>query len=257
MPGSRFIDHNPLTVTSVLPVKNVSGNLVPDAGHPLAEFALFPVFVGSEPGDLALMLKSAWVQHFSDGHVLFGQNDPALQFYAVLDGHVELFVDQDGRRSVLDVAHRPTIIGEAALYGEGRYKETARIVGHTRLLIVPAASFLEVLNGRLDLTLKMLAVMSTRMHGLLKQISVLKIKTTAQRVAGFLLGIADTQGGIVTARFPYDKRLAADVLGMSPESLSRALARLAPLGVQSRSDNVVLINDLAALRAFCGEDGLV
>jgi CRP/FNR family transcriptional activator FtrB len=68
------------------------------------------------------------------------------------------------------------------------------------------------------------------------------------------LGIADTHEGIVTARFPYDKRLAAEALGMTAESLSRALLRLAPLGVQSRSDNVVVIDDLAALRAFCGEE---
>ncbi len=256
MPGSRFTDSSPIPAPMVLPVKNAAGHIIPGGEHSLVEFALLPIFIGTELSDLSLMLKSAWVQHFSDGQILFKANDPAIHFHAVLDGHVELFVEKGGHRSVLEVAQRPTIIGEGALYGEGGHRETARIVGHTRLLIVPAAEFLDVLNGRFDLTLRMLAVMSTRMRGLLQQISALKIKSTAQRLAGFLLGIADTQNDIITARFPYDKRLAAEVLGMSPESLSRALVRLAPLGIQSHSDNVVIIHDLGALRAFCGEDGL-
>ena len=255
MPSSHFADGASTSAQFVLSVKNATGAVIPGAGHPLAEFALFPIFIGTELSDLELLLKAAWVQHFSEGHILFSPNDIAEHFYAILDGHVELFVEEGGRRSVLEVAQRPTILGEAALYGGVPYRETARIVGHTRLLVVPAPHFLNVLTGRFDLTLRMLAVMSTRMHGLVKQISTLKIKSTAQRLAGFLLGIADTQDEVVTARFPYDKRLAADVLGMSAETLSRALVRLAPLGVQSRSDNVVVISDLAALRAFCGEDG--
>ena len=96
--------------------------------------------------------------------------------------------------------------------------------------------------------------MSTRLHGLVKQITSLKIKSTAQRLAGFLLGIADTQGDTATAYFPYDKRLVAECLGMSAESLSRALARLGPVGVKSQGDSAVMIADMAALRAFCGED---
>ena len=55
-------------------------------------------------------------------------------------------------------------------------------------------------------------------------------------------------------RFPYDKRLAAEHLGMTAESLSRALLRLADLGVVSRADNVVAIRDMAVLRDFCVEE---
>ena len=56
-------------------------------------------------------------------------------------------------------------------------------------------------------------------------------------------------------RFPYDKRLAAEMLGMTAESLSRALSRLALLGVDSRADNVVFIADLEALNRFVMEEG--
>ncbi len=241
---------------SALPVRNPAGDIVPGIHHPLLEFMLLPIFIGLQLSDLALLLRDAWVQHYSDGHAVFHSAEPADRLYVILDGHVELFVETEAKKSVLDVVRRPALLGEAALYGDGCYGESARIVGHSRLLAIPAQPFLAVLSQRFDLTRRMLAVMSNRLHGLVKHISSLKIDTTAQRLAGFLLGIADSHDGIVTARFLYDKRLAAEALGMTAESLSRALGRLEQLGVQRRSESEVIIDDLAALRAFCGaEDG--
>ena len=241
-------------MTAALPIKNAAGTPIADAHYPLFELALLPVFAGISIADLAVLLETAWVQHYSDGHLLFRSGSAATHFFAILDGHVELFMEDGSGRNVLDIAQSPTLLGEAALYGDGLYLESARTVGHTRLLVVPAQWFLAVLNRRFDLARRLLSSMSARLHGLVTQISSLKIKSTAQRLAGYLLGIADTQGNITTARFPYDKRLVADYLGMSAESLSRALGRLAPLGVTSHSDNIVTIADLAALRTFCGED---
>ena len=241
-------------VSGGLSVRNSAGAVIPEVTFPLVDMAMLPVFIGLDVADLTQLLQAAWVQHFSDGHVLFRSDDPAHRFYVVLDGHVELFVEDGARRNVLEIAARPMMVGEIALYGGGVYLECARIVGHSRLLVVPAAPFLSVLHKRFDLALRMLGVMSTRLHGLVKQITSLKIKSTAQRLAGFLLGIADTQGDTATAYFPYDKRLVAECLGMSAESLSRALARLGPVGVKSQGDSAVMIADMAALRAFCGED---
>lgn len=52
---------------------------------------------------------------------------------------------------------------------------------------------------------------------------------------------------------PYDKSLIAHRLGMTPESLSRAFARLR--GQDIRTDgNRVMVGDVAQLRAY-GETG--
>jgi len=74
-------------------------------------------------------------------------------------------------------------------------------------------------------------------------------------LAGFLLGLTDKNEGPVSVRFPYDKRLAAEALGMTAESLSRALTRLAMIGVDSRSENMVFIPDLRALQQFVSDEG--
>jgi CRP/FNR family transcriptional activator FtrB len=100
----------------------------------------------------------------------------------------------------------------------------------------------------------MLATMSLRLRMLIRQIAELKLKTTAQRLGSFLLTMVEAETGRAELRFPYDKRLVADQLGMKPESLSRALAKLAKQGVESLPDNLVVIARVERLRAFCAED---
>ena len=48
---------------------------------------------------------------------------------------------------------------------------------------------------------------------------------------------------------PYEKALIANRLGMKPESLSRALTRLRPIGVTVDRDHV-LINDISRLTEY-------
>ena len=220
----------------------------------LFALALHPLFSGLAEPDLLALLGGAEVIARPDDTVVFVREQPADSFFVVLDGHVELFVEDGGRRSVLEVAGRSAMLGEAALFGGRHYLTTARVVGYAKLLVVPAAPFLAALDRRFDLALRMLGSMSMRLRALIVQITELKLKSTGQRLAGFLLGLTTKYDGAAVVRFPYDKRLAAETLGMTAESLSRALLRLAPLGVISRPDNVVAIADLAALREFCVEE---
>jgi len=222
-----------------------------------ATFALLkqtPLFLGLGEGDTRLLLSEARIELYSDDELLFAKGTPADRLFLVLDGHIEVFLDENGRKSVLEVAKRPSLLGEAALFTDGHYSDGARCIGFAKVVTVPAISFRDALDNRFDLAQRMLATMSMRLRGLVVQIAELKLKSTAQRVGGFLLGLADTMDGQAVVRFPYDKRLAAEYLGMTAESLSRALQRLSVIGVQSRADNVVAIADLEQLRDFCIEE---
>jgi CRP/FNR family transcriptional activator FtrB len=53
---------------------------------------------------------------------------------------------------------------------------------------------------------------------------------------------------------PYDKRLLASRLGMTPEHLSRAFASLRRHGVNTGHGRIVILNNPAALTAFARQD---
>lgn len=232
-----------------------------DASAPVAKDVLLqlqftPLFAGLQEADIRNLTEGARLVSFGHEQQIYQAGDTVADFFVIMDGHVELSVDADGRRSVVEVARRGTVLGDAAMFGAGTFLMNARVLTSATVLAVPAASFLEKLAQRQDILFHMLSTMSFRLRMLVRQIAELKLKTTAQRLGSFLLSQVEAEEGRAELRFPYDKKLVADELGMKPESLSRALAKLAKLGVSSKADNVVLIADVEALREFCVEDDL-
>jgi CRP-like cAMP-binding protein len=87
------------------------------------------------------------------------------------------------------------------------------------------------------------------LHGLQAEICQLKLYSSTQRLACYLLELTD--GSDTTpARFvlPLEKRYIAAKIGCSQENLSRAFATLRRLGVESQR-GVVVIRDIAGLKA--------
>jgi len=213
-----------------------------------------PPFADLAVSDLAALLDGATPLRLPHRATLFRPGQTADMLYVVLDGHVELARQFGGRRSVIEVAGRDSLIGDEAVFGAGLHETGARVLAGASLLAIPAAPFRARLESRPDLLRQLLATMSLRLRAMLRQIADLKLKSTAQRLGGFLLTLTRAEDGPVRLRFPYDKRTVAEQLGMQPESLSRALARLAGVGVVVESDGAVRVDDVAGLRAFCAEE---
>lgn len=222
----------------------------------LLQLQFTPLFSGLLEADIRELIAGARLLTLAHEHLLYEQGDPVDDFYVVVDGHVELSVEVGGRRSVVEVARKGVVLGDAAMFGDGRFLMSGRVLSGATVLAVPAQSFLSKLESRFDIITHMLSTMSFRLRMLVRQIAELKLKTTAQRLGSFLLSLAEAEDGRVRLRFPYDKRLVADELGMKPESLSRALAKLTKLGVESLPDNSVVIADIERLREFCVEDDM-
>ncbi|HLO78971.1 MAG TPA: cyclic nucleotide-binding domain-containing protein [Magnetospirillum sp.] len=222
----------------------------------LLQLQFTPLFSGLAEADVRDLVAGARLMPLSHEQVLYEQGDPVQTFYVVMDGHVELSMEVGGRRSVIEVARKGVVLGDAAMFGDGHFLMSARVLTAATVLAVPAASFLAKLEQRFDIVTHMLSTMSFRLRMLVRQIAELKLKTTAQRLGSFLLSQIEVEEGRAVLRFPYDKRLVADELGMKPESLSRALGKLAKLGVDSRPDNSVVIADVERLREFCVEEDM-
>ena len=86
----------------------------------------------------------------------------------------------------------------------------------------------------------MIASTSQHMHHLAQQVEQLKAQTGVQRLAEFLVSLCPRDGGECTIALPYDKILIAGRLGLKPESLSRAFAKLRSVGVDVHASHVVV-----------------
>jgi CRP-like cAMP-binding protein len=217
--------------------------------------ARVPLFSGLDPDGLRAMLADAWIQSFARDTVLFFQGDPALRFYVIVDGWVKLYrTTEEGDESVIAVFGHGDSFAEAAIFDAGVYPVSASVVDDSRLLVVPAKAFLKQLCGNNDYTLNIMASMSRHLHRLISQVEQLTIKSSTERVAGFLVKLCPCNEGAAVIRLPLDKALIAGRLGMQPETLSRSLAKLRKLGVESRGAEIN-IPDISALRQVSKGNG--
>ncbi len=194
------------------------------------------------------------------GDTLFRQGEPADSFFVVLGGWVKLYrVTPDGNEAVVGVFRCGETFAEAAMFLGGRYPVSAEVVTNARLLRVDGQLLRRRIKEQPELALSMLASASHHLKYLVEHIEHIKILSAPQRVAEFLMRLSPAKEGSATIELPYEKALLANRLGMKPESLSRALAKLRPLGVSVAREHVSVV-DVALLAQFVesndrGEDG--
>lgn len=224
---------------------------------------------GGSPGEASLFLELAaekqdvllplsQVEQFSAGDRIIEFGAPAENFYMVERGYVRLLLESPcgGKTSTIDVVGAGGAFGESAVTNNGRYEFTAIALDEVELRAIPGEVLRRLLSEDPDLVLRLMGRLSFNMHSLMNQIADLKMRTTAERLAMFLLQLAGENagvaGGAARVKLPYDKRVVAEKLGMTPETLSRTFAKLKKIGVQTRSGNAVEIADLEALADYCG-----
>jgi CRP/FNR family transcriptional regulator, dissimilatory nitrate respiration regulator len=207
-----------------------------------------PLFAGLDRSSLVAVLAEAAVRRFGRHDLLFLQDEPATRFYVVLDGWVRLYRETaDGNESVIAVFSRGETFAEAAILRNGVYPVNAEVVDDARLLVIPSGPFLRQLHAHHELCLNMMASMAVHLRRLVQQIEQVKLRSSVERLADFLVRLSPPDMGSAVVDLPCDKSLIASRLGMQPETLSRSLAKLRRLGVDTRGSQIV-INDLSALR---------
>ena len=200
------------------------------------------------------VLESARVRSFSRGETIFLQGEQATAIYIVAEGWVKLYrIAPSGAEAVVGVITKGASFGEAVAFRHASYPVAAEAVTDCTLIRIEADAFLRQIRENPEVAISILSATFVHLHGLVAQIEALKAQTGAQRVAEFLLELAPCPDGACEVTLPYDKVLIAGRLGMKPESLSRAFARLKEQGVTIKQ-NTAQIEDLAALRDYVEED---
>ncbi|TAN46952.1 MAG: cyclic nucleotide-binding domain-containing protein [Rhodospirillales bacterium] len=217
--------------------------------------ATAPLFSGVERADLAALLTGANTISYAKPALVFSQGDKADRFFIILAGQVNLFaMTKTGQQSIIEVFTAVTTFAEAAIFSPGEFPLNCEVLGGTRLIHVPARSFLRHLSLNPHLAMILLKGLARWQARMTAEIAQIKSRSPAQRLASFLLSFSPEDMPQAKLRLPLTKVTLASRIGIAPESLSRALARMKSVGVESQGRDIV-IADRQALRRFLHEDG--
>lgn len=191
------------------------------------------LFSSLPPELCAPLLETARLRSLRRGETLFHHGDIARCIHIVAEGWVKLYrIAPNGTEAVVGVMTRGQSFGEPIALRRAAYPVSAEATTDCRLICVPAEAFLNLLQARPEAAISILSATFLHLQGLVEQIEQLKARSGAQRVAEFLIELCPEGAESATVTLPYDKVLIAGRLGMKPESLSRAFARLRDHGVR-------------------------
>lgn len=187
---------------------------------------------------------------YCSGHQLFNQGDSADNMYLVDKGKVSLYrLMPNGDEKLFKVFLAGELIAEMAMFMNPRkYPMSARVEQDTELSAFGYQDVLNLFSGSPDLSVKVMAFMSNKICHLMNTLNILTQVNANQRLVMKLAEIYRAQ--VVkegTVALPVTKKLLATQLGMTPETLSRAIKKLKTDGHIIESGNHITLVDITAL----------
>ncbi len=207
----------------------------------------------SELGDeyILYLLEHALIKRYDKGKLLFLQGDPVTTVYIIRSGWVKLFRNTvDGTEVITSLCKEGDLFSKSAMVGKETHPTCAQVVEEAIVYEIPARILKESIKRDLKLALNVISYLSTSINLLDKQVEHLAIMNADQRLACFLLHLCtNAKGPSVKIKLPCNKELIANHLGMKPETFSRSIPKLRPVGVVEKSDHIE-INDINTLRNY-------
>jgi len=202
-----------------------------------------PLFSSLSDADLREVSNHTGVRFAHKGEALFQKGDRALHFYGVASGWVKVFNrHENGEEAILSVFSTGETFAEAAMFLSGTYPASAEAIEDSRLLEFDHHYFQHEIYSRPALCRGMLASMAKHLHAMAQEVEHMKVRTSQQRLARFLVKLCQSDEGPCTIKLPYDKNLIASRLGMKAETLSRVFSKLKPHGVSVDRHQVTIAN---------------
>jgi len=163
------------------------------------------------------------------GAEIFGESEPAEYVYQVADGAVRSYkLLSDGRRQINAFHLAGDIFG---LENGGAHRFTAEAIVDTTVRLVKRVSLAHIAETDTMVARDLLNMTATNLRHAEDHMLLLGRKTSLERVAAFLLEMDRrlTDAGIMA--LPMCRRDIADYLGLTLETVSRALSVLHGKGV--------------------------
>jgi CRP-like cAMP-binding protein len=189
--------------------------------------AVLPLFNDLSAAELERVAQGCQVQRLGRGDTIFRYGQPCEEFHVVVSGQIKLFaISPAGQEKVIELVGPGHSFAEALMFTSKPYILNAQALTSTLLLTVSKQSMLDEIVRDPRFSLRMLAGISRRLHGLVHDIESGALHSGMQRVIGYLLGdhpSGDAVGDVHTVTLPVSKATIASRLSLTPEYFSKVL----------------------------------
>ncbi|MFY9326947.1 MAG: Crp/Fnr family transcriptional regulator [Georgfuchsia sp.] len=223
-----------------------------NAGNKRKILSHLPLFQALNAEQLKRIADGTREFRLDKGETLFRRDDPSDGFYVVIFGQIKLVIGSaQGNEKVVEIIGQQQSFGEAMMFLDRCYPVTAVALADSLLLHVARSDVDHLLTSDPSFARGMLAGLSLRLHSLVKDVESYTMRSSTQRVLGYLLQhCAEDEAQTADIALPASKQVVASRLNLTPETFSRILNDLIRAELIEVKGRTVRIPDLRRLREF-------
>jgi CRP-like cAMP-binding protein len=214
--------------------------------------SILPLFNDMQPPELQRLADGSNLRRLGRGDSVFHAGQPCEEFHVTVVGQVKLFaLSPAGQEKVIELIGPGNSFAEAFMFIGKPYMVNAQALTDTLLLSVGKKAVLEEIALDPRFALRMLAGISRRLHGLVRDVQGYALHSGLQRVIGYLLrDQGEHDSNSITVSLPVSKGTIASRLSLTPEYFSRVLHELEASGLIEIDKREIRIPDTRRLAAF-------
>jgi CRP/FNR family nitrogen fixation transcriptional regulator len=205
--------------------------------------------IGMTSGSTTIVTLSEFT--YRQGTEICGEKEPAEYVYQVKKGAVRSYkLLSDGRRQIAAFHLVGDIFG---LVNEESHRFTSEAIVETTVRLVKRQSLDTAANSDADVTRNLLIMTANNLQHAENHMLLLGRKNSHERVAAFLVEMDERLAATGVMTLPMTRRDIADYLGLTLETVSRALSQMRRAGVLnflSKNQREIAILDRPRLATF-------
>ena len=186
------------------------------------------------------------VMSFPRNSEIFGENEPADYLYKIVSGTVRTYtVLVDGRRQIGAFYLSGDMFG---LETGNEHAFSAEAITDCKIIVIKRSAVLALAARDNEVARQMWDLTARELHRV-QEHSLVLIKSAEERVAGFLLEMAERGAGGGAVELPMSRQDIADYLGLTIETISRTLKHLEDAAaIEVAKRRRILLRNRSALR---------
>ncbi len=184
------------------------------------------------------------------GQTIFTKNSKATGFYILSNGTVKLYTIEplSGKEQIVKIVKPVTLFGEAASLSGGYFPVNVEALEDSEIIYIDREKLLKLAQKYPQICFSISEVLAERLYHLVNLVETLIISSAVPRVAKYLL--QHQKDGVVEE---FKTTLVANILGLTPEAVSRSLATLRDRGLIKKDKKRIEILNENALRELVGD----
>jgi CRP-like cAMP-binding protein len=202
----------------------------------LASIRAHHLFAGLSPPQLQRLLATASIEEADAGQLLFDRGQPAMHFYVVVEGQVNLVLySKAGDEKIVEILGPGHSCAEAVMFMAGQvYPVSAMAASRARIARFSNVDYLAMLRESPETCLRMLGHLSQRLHMRIREIEYLTLESATHRLVRMIESrLPADNDGPAEIQLQESRQEIASRLSMKPETLSRILRTLSDSGTIS------------------------